>query len=92
MKYNVGKDFFLNLNYLHKISNYEDDIDDTKKALDPNLALRKDTFNQVSLRLNYKYSAHTKLYLENEYSTSSSNYTPAVYDKNQILFGFSRHF
>jgi len=92
MKYNIHKDFSLDLNYLHKISNYEDDIDDTKKALDPNLALRKDTFNQVSLRLNYKYSKKTKLYLENEYSTSNSNYTPATYNKNQVLFGISRHF
>jgi hypothetical protein len=82
--YQLTNSFTLTASYKYSVSDYEDDI---STDLNPSTEARYDTYHQLTLKLSKELSPKLALYIENDYSINRSNYLPAEYTKNTIMFG-----
>ena len=88
-KYMFSPAVSLEVEYLFRYGNYDDDIGTT---LLPSLTKRVDYLNQLDVKLKYMLKKNREIFISNRYTNNSSNYTPGVYSKNVFMLGASLKF
>jgi len=53
---------------------------------------RADDYNQIELKLSHYFADNYELFISDRYAKNSSNYVPAEYKKNILMFGISANY
>jgi len=90
VNYRFTEDIIGKFSYKVIFGDYDDVI--SNPAGTPTTELRDDTFHQLNFKVSKKLSNNLNVFIENEYTTNSSNHIPADYDKNVFMVGIGLKF
>lgn len=86
VNYNLRDIMIARVDYKYRKSNYSD-------LLHPLVTTKRaDDYNQVALKLSHYFHKSYELFISDKYIKNSSNYVPAKYTKNIVMFGMSANY
>lgn len=89
VNYNLTSWLVTRVDYRYRMGSYDDNIG---TFLTPNKSKRSDDYNQIEIKLSHYFMENFEAYISDRYSKNSSNYAPAEYNKNVIIFGLGLNY
>ncbi len=85
LNYNIAPWLVGRVDYRFRQGSYDDNIG---TQATPNSDKRSDDYHQVEVKFSHYLKNNFELYISDRYAKNSSNYVPAEYSKNVVMFGF----
>jgi predicted porin len=89
VNYTLNSWLVARLDYRYRKGSYDETIavNDPTETTD-----RADDYNQIELKLSHYFADNYELFVSDRYAKNSSNYVPAEYKKNILMFGISANY